>query len=587
MSNSDYRLLVENQVDLMAKFDLEGRLLFVSPSFYRAFGKREDELLGESIMPLVHEADRPKVADAIAELDLPPHHCYVEQRMRTVAGWRWLSWSHTAVLDPDGRVGAVVCVGRDVTERKVAELKLEYLVDHDELTGLLNRRGIWQAIQRVHALSIRSGRPYGVAVLDLDHFKRINDAHGHVVGDEVLRRIAETLRLGVREADWLGRWGGEELVILMPDIDEARARAGLERLRESVAERSIEWQGRRIRVTMSIGFATIGPAEDNPGSVLTRADLALYQAKSSGRNRVCYDDHDSGGQAVSMAILVQDAIQTARVLPAFQPIVDLRSRRVVAEEALARIVGLDGRILSAAGFIDIAQQLGLLHRIDTMLFCATARRLASADLGGDPPSLDFVHLSGDLLRHPEALTKLVHELDSRIRASRGASPLVLTISERQITAGTKDVARALAPLLDAGCRLAVSDFGGESSSFRFMTHLPVDFLEVDASLVRLASDSARARSVLSTIQCGARDLGITTIAKQIEDDDTRQRLMDLGIDWGAGYLFGRPSEPVRDKPKVHGDQIGRCQQPRKALADVAKPVAISKAQRRQLRAAGR
>jgi diguanylate cyclase (GGDEF)-like protein/PAS domain S-box-containing protein len=670
----DYRLLIENQTDLVVKINMEGRFLFVSPSYRRTFGKRKEELIGQTLMPLVHEDDRAVAAAAMAKLQTPPHHCDVEQRALTVHGWRWFAWSYTAVLDCDGRATAIIGVGRDITERKdaeqalaeanrrlelaldageiglytasfpsgdalvdarylgmlgyppddlrldldtwlklvhpddlawvrvlaehatrgdidrfdaeyrmrhkdghwvwihdrgqiyerdangnalrtagthmditrrkVAELKLEYLVDHDELTGLLNRRGVWQSIQRIHANSLRSGRPCCIAMLDLDHFKLVNDAYGHVAGDEVLRRVAETLRQGVRQADWLGRWGGEEFVIVLPETTDVQARTGLERIRDVVSARPIDIDGQRIQMTLSIGFATCEPEETDPREVLARADMALYHAKNTGRNRVCYDGNDSGTHAVSMAVLVQDALQTARILPAFQPIVELSSRRVVAEEALARIVSADGRILTAAAFINIAQQLGILHRIDTMLLRATAHRLESVKRSTETPQLDFVHLSGDLIRHPDLLQALARELEGSVQASEGRLPLVLTISERQITAGTEQVAHALAPLLDLGCKIAVSDYGSDASSFRFLIHLPVSFLQLDASLVRLASESSRAQSILATIQRTARDLGITTMAKQVEDDATLQRLVELGIDWGAGYLFGRPSEPT-------------------------------------------
>jgi EAL domain-containing protein (putative c-di-GMP-specific phosphodiesterase class I) len=153
-----------------------------------------------------------------------------------------------------------------------------------------------------------------------------------------------------------------------------------------------------------------------------------------------------------------------------------------------------------------------------------------------------VHLSGDLVRHPDILKTLARELDG-VSAANGAPPVVLTLNERQITAETEQVARALAPLLDLGCKIAVSDYGGDASSFRFLIHLPVSFIQLDANLVRLASESARARSILATIQHSAQDLGITTIAKQVEDEATLQRLIELGVDWGSGYSFGRPSEP--------------------------------------------
>jgi len=473
-----------------------------------------------------------------------------EYRLRHRDGhWIWvLDRARVYLRDAAGNPTRTAGVCMDVSRRKKTELRLEYLVDHDELTALLNRRGIWQAVQRIHAHTKRTGQPYCLAMLDLDHFKQVNDGYGHAVGDRVLVYVAETLRWGLREADWIGRWGGEEFVVVMPGTREVQAVLVLERLRRRVSKRAIEVEGHTITVTISAGIAACQPLRDTPRDLLERADSALYRAKASGRNRISYGGNDSGTQALSMAVMIQDAVRTAGIQPAFQPMVDLGSRRAVAEESLARIVGADGRVLPAKSFIDVARQLGLLHKIDHMLFQAALGRIRQARNQGST-ALIFVHISDDLvLRHPNLIAALADELRALV-SDAGLSrplPVVLTLSETQIKAGTDQVSAALAPMLSLGCRLALADFGGELSSYRFLTHLPVNYLEVDKDLVRMARESERARTILGSIRRGAYDLGIITIAKHIEDEDTLELLGDLGIDWGVGYLFGAPSEPSAD-----------------------------------------
>jgi len=522
---------------------------------FRILGYSTDQLrLGPNVWKsMIHPEDRKRVRGLAEKVRDPGSDRFeAEYRLRHRDGhWLWvLDRARVYARDEAGNPVRIAGACMDVSRRKETERSLEYLVDHDELTAVLNRRGIWRSVQRIHAHAKRAGQPYCLAMLDLDHFKQVNDGYGHAIGDRVLVAVAETLRRGLREADWIGRWGGEEFVIVMPGTREVQALMVLERLRRAVSGREIEVQGHRISVTLSAGIAACQPLRDAPGDVLDRADSALFRAKESGRNQVSYSGTDTGNQALSMAVIIQDALRTASILPAFQPMVELSSRRIVGEESLARIVGTDGRLLAAMSFIDVARQLGLLHQIDHLLFRAVLSRIQSARDQGLRQPLVFVHISGDLvLRHRELIPALADELRELIDGALLDRPLpvVLKLSERQIKAGTDQVSSALAPLVSLGCRLALADFGGDASSYRFLTHLPVNYLEVDKDLVRMAGESKRARTILAGIQRGARDLGIITIAKHIEDDDTLTLLSDLGIDWGVGYLFGAPSEPREDR----------------------------------------
>lgn len=416
-SEADYRLLVEQQTDLIVKVDAEGRFLFVSPGYCRTFGKRPEELLGQRFMPLVHPDDRAATETAMAALHHPPYHCYLEQRAMTSQGWRWFGWSDSAVLDDQGQVTVIIGAGRDIhvrklaelellrtqrmlelalesgniatytadfrtgevyvderyltqlgygpgeiavtydwwqarvhpqdlagfsvqteqvmygglddftaeyrfrhrdghwvwlqdharvydrdpdgvalaasglridiTRRKEAELNLAYHAEHDPLTDLLNRRGMWRAIRRIHAQGSRTGRTYCIAILDLDFFKRINDEFGHMVGDGLLQEIARLLRNHTREADWVGRWGGEEFLLLMPDSNIAQAAVFIERLRAQVEASHFHIDAHPLRITTSAGIASCRLDDDSQDEVVNRADRALYAAKNAGRNRVC------------------------------------------------------------------------------------------------------------------------------------------------------------------------------------------------------------------------------------------------------------------------------------------------------------
>lgn len=414
---AEYRLLVEHQVDLIVKCDAEGRFLFVSPGYCRTFGMRQEELIGQRFMPLVHPDDRVSTESAMAALDQPPHHCYLEQRAMTNQGWRWFGWSDSAVLDEQGQITAIIGAGRDihvrklaeieflrtqrmlemalesgniatytadfrtgevyvderyltqlgygpgeiavtydwwkrhvhpqdlasfsaqseqvmhrglddftaeyrfrhrdghwvwiqdhahvydrdpggvaiaasglridVTRRKEAELKLAYNAEHDPLTDLLNRRGMWRAIKRIHAQSMRASRLYCIAIFDLDLFKLINDEYGHVVGDGLLQAIARQLHENTRESDWIARWGGEEFMVLMPETDTEQAVGFVERLRQRIEANDFRVDQHSLRITTSAGVACCRSDGDSQDEIVNRADRALYAAKNAGRNRVC------------------------------------------------------------------------------------------------------------------------------------------------------------------------------------------------------------------------------------------------------------------------------------------------------------
>jgi EAL domain-containing protein (putative c-di-GMP-specific phosphodiesterase class I) len=251
---------------------------------------------------------------------------------------------------------------------------------------------------------------------------------------------------------------------------------------------------------------------------------------------VVFDEGDIGEQPLSMEVMIQHAVRSARIESAVQPIVELCSGRVVAEEGLARITDPQLGVLSAAAFLDVAEQLRLMHMIDSPLLRAAAARLGL--VAAAAPPRQFVNLSGDLLRHPALIAELAEALPEMDRS--GPPGLILTLSERQIPLPADEVAAALAPLLERGCGLALADYGGSASSNRLLSRLPVGFVAIDPELCRLAGESRRARVLLGGIARTAHELEQTTIARGVEEEAALRTLIELGIDWGQGFLFGAP-----------------------------------------------
>ena len=422
------------------------------------------------------------------------------------------------------------------------KIMLEEMASIDLTTHLLNRRAFTEIIHREYAQAKRTGNPFGMLLIDMDRFKLINDNYGHEMGDKILRGVSEILKNTLRSCDWIGRWGGEEFLAILPDTDEETSQTIAERLREKIDHFSIQFNGQKIKATISIGISSYPQDGEAPDFLIRAADAALYEAKKTGRNRVvaAREKHE----VYSIASKINNAIETNRLVPAYQIIVDLQSRQTVAEEALARMIDETGKPIEAIEFISAATELQLTHLIDFQIIKQTMNRCAGNIAAGGDRIAHFANLSGDLLLHQD----IIHELFQEAQAAclncgidlGPTKPLVLEITERQLLGDMNAVKAKLAPFLDFGMRLAVDDFGSGYSSFQYLAELPVSFLKIEGSLIKQINDK-RIRQIIRRINDIAKDLELITIAEFVEDADTADILCDIGIDWAQGYFFGRPT----------------------------------------------
>lgn len=426
-------------------------------------------------------------------------------------------------------------------EQANLKISLEQMATVDATSNLLNRRAMVEIIDREYAQAKRGQSALSFLLVDLDRFKLLNDNYGHVLGDEMLRQISGILKRTLRSCDWVGRWGGEEFLALLPDTEEAEALAIAERVRKEVEAFSITYNRQIVRTTASIGVASYPRDGNAPDFLLRATDAALYEAKKTGRNRVVAAGEKH--EVYSIAARIHAGIESDRLVPAHQPIVDLRTREVVAEEALARLVGENGQPLEAMHFIGAATELQLTHLIDFHIIKNTMNYCATNIAQGGKRIAHFVNVSGDLLLHQELIEKLFSEAQAACITCGvdlgPTKPLVLEITERQLLGDMAAVRAKLAPFLDFGMRLAVDDFGSGYSSFHYLAELPVSFLKIEGTLIKQVRDK-RIRQIIKRINDIAKDLNLTTVAEFVEDAETADILCDLGVDWAQGYYFGRP-----------------------------------------------
>ncbi len=422
--------------------------------------------------------------------------------------------------------------------------ELENMAMTDALTRLTNRRAAEARFIEEFARARRTGDIFSITVCDLDRFKLVNDHYGHDTGDLVLLHVAGIMKAELREGDWVARWGGEEFIIFLHQSDAVAAHAAMERLRLAIKGNPVSTAHGPLDITTSIGIGTFR-GEGDLASVLSEADGCLFEAKHAGRDQVVMSASSRRGMLWKDGML-QHALLENRLVSAYQVMVDLRTNKVVADEALARLIEPDGRILPAGEFIEAAEGINLIHVVDEVIARQSMRRCAINLISGKskPGFAHFINLSPQFLARRELVQAMLHEAAQYCvecgMVDVSVKPMVLEITERQLIGNFEDLRKDLQPLLDFGFRLALDDFGSGYSSFLYLASLPVSFLKIEGWMVQNMRTNPKVLGMVKSIIALARDQGLTTIAECVEDAATAELLRDLGADWGQGWHFGRP-----------------------------------------------
>ncbi|WP_407275568.1 diguanylate cyclase [Halothiobacillus sp. DCM-1] len=440
------------------------------------------------------------------------------------------------VLQPlPGEDAGLVLVLRDVREQRALQARLSFQATHDALTQLLNRAALTDALARIQARTVRQGGVYSVLLVDIDHFKLVNDHYGHSVGDEAIRWVSRTLAQNLRPEDEIGRWGGEEFLIVLPDADEVEAKAVAERMLSSVRALPSLVPGDAVSLTVSVGVATASSTSASPAvlTMVQQADAALYEAKRAGRDRVWVYSSTQPG-VVTLATRVQAAIQAGGVRPLFQPIHDRESGALCAYEVFAQIIAPDGSVMMADQFMPALQRVHRAHRVD-----AAVIPLALRDCPSSPgQSLHcVVHLSADMLRRPSVMAALLTQL---LADGVVLSNLVIKMGERAELPELSALRPVLDPWFQAGATLLINQNSTGQAALSYWIDWPVSFVQLDGVLLRQALTSPRAYTVLQALNALAQTLGYRTIAEQVDRPELLELVREIGVDWVQGYLFGTP-----------------------------------------------
>ncbi len=420
-------------------------------------------------------------------------------------------------------------------------------VSCDPLTGLLDRAAFRALLEAARERSARSHRPFGLILFDIDRFKVINYGYGERHGDALLVRLAELARKTLRPTDFLSSWGGQEFLCLLPNTDKTATEDLANRLRRAIEAASVSHAEVELHATASFATACYPQDGDTGDRLLAALGAALHQAKASGRNRVV-PANKLHPQLYGLGRMLSQALRDDRVVPVFQPIAELQSGEIVAEEALARLLSPGGSLIPASAFMDTARVLQLSHQIDRAILLRTFAHCVAA-LRRNQTRAHFVNVSGDLLRHPDIVTELLAEAARNCAACADllgpVKPIVIVVTERELLGDLQAAHGLLKPFLDFGIRLALGDFGSGYSSFQYLADLPFSFLKIEGGLIRRVAEP-RVRTIVQGIQRTATELGLITLAEYVENSQIADIVRDIGINWGQGYHFGRPALPAPD-----------------------------------------
>ncbi|TFD81003.1 putative bifunctional diguanylate cyclase/phosphodiesterase [Cryobacterium fucosi] len=525
---------------------LDGEVLEANKRLFDLTG-RSSAVVNEHIDEIFMPADTGGEYDRVALIDGHSTRQRLDRRMRRGDDEEtWVKVSIAEIQEGE-QAGGLLYQLEDITARRLAEARVEHLAFHDPLTNLPNRLLLLDRLNQ--ALLQATQRGLGVAVLfiDLDRFKFVNDSLGHHAGDAVLTEVGLRLRLNARSTDTVSRIGGDEFVVICPDVGSNRdVHKIADALQKAIAE-PILIGDQVASVDASIGIA-FGLGHDDAESLLRNADQAMYLAKGRGRARYEVFDDDLRSRIerrLDTELALRDAVERGEIETWYQPIVDLQHDTVVATEALARWRRPDRGLVFPGDFIAIAEEVGLIKGIGTTVLGQACRAAASLEKG----------LAVSVNVSPRQFVQDdFGAVVKRALSESGLPPaqLWLELTESAVLEAIDSAARTFQELRAIGVRLAIDDFGTGYSSFTHLRAFTVDLLKIDLTFIRDLERSEHDRAIVEGILRLADSLNLDVVAEGIETTGQRDLLKGMGCRYGQGYLFSKPG-PAASPAVYFGD----------------------------------
>jgi len=547
-SEERYALAAEGANDGLWDWNIRNNTVYYSFRWKSMLGF-DDAEIGSTLdewLSRVHPDDREQVEAKLAahiNSQSPQFEC--EHRVRHQDGtYRWMLNRGLAVRDEQGKAYRMAGSQTDITSRKSAEAQLLYDAFHDALTGLPNRALFMDRLG--HAIASAKRHPsylYGVLFMDLDRFKVINDSLGHGVGDKLLIEVGKRLKSCLRPGDTVARLGGDEFAILLEDIiDTADAEEITRRIEEALTA-PYNIQGNEIVTGQSIGIALRSERYEWPEQILRDADIAMYEAKSKGRARHEFFDTNMHAGIIDRLQLESDLRIAVEHRDGFvlhyQPIIDLKDRRLVGFEALVRWKHRTRGLIGPLEFIPLAEETGLIVPLSDWIIREACRqtRLWQLKHPAKRALRMSVNVSSRLLLMPGFADSVAEIVQSE---GIEASSLAIEVTESMIMEHTSTALDTMARLQQMGIHIHIDDFGTGYSSLSYLHSFPVNALKIDRSFIARMTANNENQEIVRTIIALAQNLKLEVIAEGVELDHQLATITGLDCNYGQGFLFSKP-----------------------------------------------
>ena len=538
-SEDRYRRIVETADEGIWVIDATNLTTFVNPRMAEMLGFTVDEMVGRPVFDFL-EAD----ARAAFDISNPDRLNGVSQQYEVRFRRRdetdlWTLLSARPNFDQAGHYEGSLAMVTDITERRRVQKALEYQAVHDALTGLPNRLLLAERLAAALTTARTTRKQVGVLMLDLDHFKEVNETFGLQAGDSLLEQVGPRLQSEIRAEDLVARLSGDEFAVLLASTDATEATAKAACLLEAL-ERPFEVEGQHLDVAASIGIAIFPDDGDDAGTLLRHADIALFVAKQARGAFVRYapEDEKQGASRLTLMAELRQALHNDvdQLFLQFQPLVSLRDRSLTGVEALVRWQHPQRGLVPPMDFVPFAEKTGLVQPLTKWVLASALKQSAVWHRDGHAIPVSVNISMRDLVDpgFPQLVSKLLRDA--------GAEPswVRLEITESVIMSKPEQAINTLSQLRKLGVRLAVDDFGTGYSSLAYLDRLPVSEIKIDKSFVSpMAGEVSRTNIVRASIDLG-HSLRLESVAEGVEDARTWEVLAALGCDMAQGYFISRP-----------------------------------------------
>jgi len=545
LANSKRKLqsLYDDTPSMFFTINTEGEIISINAYGAEKLGYRVNELLGKSFQDLVLNEDRPVIDSQLSRCFSSPEEVlsWELRKVHRDGDIIWAKESARVVFNDSGE-NQLFIVSEDISEKHKLSLELTHQATHDSLTQLINRSEFEYQLQE---LLNHGESEHALCYLDLDQFKIINDACGHLAGDDLLKSIAKLLKLKTRNSDMLARLGGDEFGVLMKDCPIDRATLTANNLQKLIADYQFIWKGKKFQVGVSIGVVAINDTVGSLNEAMRRVDAACYMAKDYGRNRVhvySVDDADIERHQGEMNWVgrIQEAIDQNKFSIYAQNITNIKDAHGSQSccELLIRL-NENKKVILPGAFLPAAERFNLSTKIDKWVVSAAIDWIAMKQSIHNELAYCSINLSGLSLGDDEFLEFLMDKL------SLSGIPCHVICFEITETAAVANLASAIhfiEQVKSLGCSFSLDDFGSGVSSFGYLKNLPVDYVKIDGTFVKDIHDDPIDFAMVRSINEIAHVMGKKTIAEFVESKEILQKLNEIGVDYAQGYFIGKPEK---------------------------------------------